>query len=546
MVFKSTKFDIGPIVRKLKDHKPRLRHKIKREVLAYDILTKPRRVHEPDSYFSDTQPLFKFPPFDWRSLSVFAAGAFTVILLIQGLTYLSSARNSSGLILGAATRAYQDIDSAGHNLQEKNFDAASVLFESARTDLQSALNRLNEYKALTYVTPQIRSANNILKGAYLLSNAGYSLTEALKLFDDLKVSSEGIETENFAQKLGQNRQLLTASLNSLIQAQDYFNDATEVPSEYRDSVTEAKNQITALRGILENLTELEDLYLSFLGNEARTYLMIFQNSDEARATGGFVGTYGVIKIDGGEIKKLKIESVYELDGSLTERIASPGPFQPGIQKWGLRDANWFVDFPSSARKLLYFFEQGGETADGVIAVTPRLFEQLISLVGPIVMQQYDQVLTPSNFQEVVQRQTSVDYDRTLNQPKKFLADFAPVLLNRLGNLDKQAWFSLFQILRDNLNSRHLMLYSTNAETQSKISSLGFDGRVLSARQDYLMIVNSNLGGTKTDLGMVSKVNLTTKILSDGTVINYLQIARSNTTEESNRTSRSIPPPGPGM
>src|SRR5690606_24264615 len=159
--------------------------------------------------------------------------------------------------------------------------------------------------------------------------------------------------------------------------------------------------------------------LGFFTKTPKTYLLIFQNYDEARATGGFIGTYGVLKVSNGKIDKLKIESIYNLDGQLFEDIAAPGPFQPAIPKWGIRDANWFADFPTSADKLLYFYEKVGETADGVIATTPQIFSELLKLTGSIEMGQYGVTLTAENFQEQVQFKTSVDYDKELNEPKKF-------------------------------------------------------------------------------------------------------------------------------
>src|SRR6185503_15609297 len=112
-------------------------------------------------------------------------------------------------------------------------------------------------------------------------------------------------------------------------------------------------------------------------------LMLFQNYDEIRGTGGFIGTYGVVKVENGKIQSLKIDSIYDLDGSNYSRIAAPGPFQPEIPKWGMRDANWFADFPTSAKKILQMYEHGVETADGVIAFTPQLFENILNLTGPI-------------------------------------------------------------------------------------------------------------------------------------------------------------------
>jgi hypothetical protein len=91
-----------------------------------------------------------------------------------------------------------------------------------------------------------------------------------------------------------------------------------------------------------------------------------------------------------------------------------------------------------------------------------------------------------------------------------------------------------QIMQNNLNQRHVMVYSKDSETQNTIDNLGFSGKVLDTQHDYLSIINSNLGGTKTDLDIEQSVNLKSKILSDGSIINTLTINRTNTSEVKNR------------
>lgn len=463
----------------------------------------------------------------------FVIAGVALIFLLQSLAYLSSAKKASGEILGAATNAYTDLRTAGENLGTQNFAAAKQLFDAAIGNINIALGKLNNFRALKWLAPQANSADHALSGAGYLAQAGKKLSTALDLFDELKVSSKGVETENFNDKINANRQLLSATRDLVVSASDEFDSAGSLPLDYSQTLDKAKQQVSELRSILDKLIGLEDLYLNFFSRQ-KTYLMIFQNYDEARATGGFIGTYGVLTTDKGSITKLKIESIYQLDGQIYEQIAAPGPFQPQIKRWGVRDANWFADFPTTAEKLLYFFEKGGETADGVISATPKMFEEMLKLTGPVAMDDYGVILTADNFQEIAQFKTSVDYDKKLNQPKKFLADFAPILLDRLLAMNKDQWFGIFQIFEDNLRQKEIILYSKNEGTENLIKDLGFGGQILATDYDYLSINNSNLGGTKTDLKVDQNVQLKSKILSDGSIINTLTVTRKNSAEEQNK------------
>ncbi|MBX4204656.1 MAG: DUF4012 domain-containing protein [Candidatus Doudnabacteria bacterium] len=460
-------------------------------------------------------------------IAPFIAGLIIVMLSMQMLSYLSSAKNAQKDILGAATMAYSDLSDAGSSLAAKNFSDAQIKFTEALSNLNTAQNRLDEFKALQLVASQAKTAGQILSGASHLAAAGQKLTEALSVFDDLKVSSSGIETANLPDRLKRNQNSLHTALDELKQSEQEFSGVAGLPAEYASSFLKAKQQVSALSGMVQNLSNLEDIYLGFFGTGPRVYLLIFQNYDEVRATGGFIGTYGVLKINDGKIQDLKIESIYDLDGHIYDNVAAPGPFQPFIKKWGIRDANWFADFPSSARKLLQFFESGSQTADGVIAFTPAIFQDILRITGPIPMPGYDVVLSADNFQDVVQYKTSVDYDKQKNQPKQLLADFAPLLLNKFMSLTQEQWLKILQSMQENLGAKHILLFSKDPKLEKNIDDLHVSGKILASEEDYLNIINTNLGGTKSDLSIKQKAHLQSKILSDGSIIDTLTIERFN-------------------
>jgi len=472
---------------------------------------------------------------DFLAPAVFGLAAIAVVFSFQSLGYLSNASDASKEILGSATSAYTELNKATSRLTSQNFSSAKGLFVSAENNLRLAQEKLNSFQLLKFLAPQAQSADRMLKGASYLAEAGGVLSQAMALFEELKVTSNGFETDNIFERVAVNREQIRKAKELVDKAAVEFDAVSSVPSDYEETLAQGKTQVAELSALLGKLLGLEDLYLGFFTETPKTYLLIFQNYDEARATGGFIGTYGVLRTSNGKIDKLKIESIYNLDGQIFDQIAAPGPFQPAIQKWGIRDANWFADFPTSAEKLLYLFEKGGETADGVIAATPQMFSDLLALTGPIEMSQYGVTLTAENFQEQVQFKTSVDYDKELNQPKKFLADFAPIFLNRLTNIDSQQWLDVFQIVQDSMENKQVLLYHKNSATQERIVSLGAAGEVKDTEFDYLSVINSNLGGTKTDLEVLQTTQLSSKFLTDGTVVNTLVVERDNTATQYNRS-----------
>ncbi len=472
------------------------------------------------------EPL-RAPRLDLWRLAKFGLVSLALILLLPLWTYLGRLEGESKQILGAATSAYEDLDAATQDLQGQNFTEAEERFQAAKQQLTWVSESLQKYLPLNLVSPQAQSAQAAIAGAYELSVAGEALSEAMALFKVLAIGREGIEVVGFNDRLRENHRLLSLSLEHLSLAADKFDEVTDLPNEYFATLQAGRQQVAQLQATLAQLASLEEVYLALFDSGYKNYLLAFQNPDELRATGGFLGTYGELRLADGKIQHLNIASIYDVDGNIEKSLAAPGPLQPAIRKWGVRDANFFIDFPTSARKMVYLFEQGRASVDGVIAMNPKIFEELLRLTGPIHMSQYGVILTAANFQETVQYQTSVAYERELNQPKKFLADFAALFLARLQTLSSEQLISLLQILANNLNEKHLLVYSADPKSQAIIESVGLSGRVEPAEHDYLHVNNSNFGGTKTDLNTKQQLKLSTQILSDGAVLNTLRLRRDN-------------------
>jgi hypothetical protein len=89
---------------------------------------------------------------------------------------------------------------------------------------------------------------------------------------------------------------------------------------------------------------------ALLAPMGRTYLILAQNSDELRATGGFISAAGVVRLENGRITDMKLTDSYAVDDLDQPHPLAPGPLaeQMGAQILLLRDSNWSPDFPASA------------------------------------------------------------------------------------------------------------------------------------------------------------------------------------------------------
>jgi hypothetical protein len=187
-----------------------------------------------------------------------------------------------------------------------------------------------------------------------------------------------------------------------------------------------------------NLEEASDLALQasvFLGKQMdKRYLLVFQNNAEKRASGGFMGSFAVVDMSKGEIKNILVPKggTYDTEAGLSEKVVAPEPLWLLNPLWHLWDANWWPNWPTTAKKIEWFYEKSnGPTVDGVISLTPTVIERLLTVTGPIDMSKdYGVIISADNFWQVTQT-FSEQKPQLTNEPKKIIGDLMTKLMEAI-------------------------------------------------------------------------------------------------------------------
>lgn len=282
---------------------------------------------------------------------------------------------------------------------------------------------------------------------------------------------------------------------------------------------------------IRELLSVSDALLSILGHErSQRYLVMFQNNNELRPTGGFMGSYALLDIDRGEIKKIDIPGggTYDVQGQLTEYVKPPRPMRVIADRWEFQDANYFPDFAASAEKIMWFYEEaGGPSVDGVIAINATFFEALLDIIGPIEMPEYGVIITSDNFFDTIQKQVEFEYDKEENKPKQIIADMAPIALNRLLQSGSQGILDVVSTLETGLQARELQFYFVQEKLQKIMAEKGWSGAIKQTNGDYLNVVSTNIAGGKTDAVTLRDYDLEVDISDDGSITNTLTITHTH-------------------
>jgi len=110
--------------------------------------------------------------------------------------------------------------------------------------------------------------------------------------------------------------------------------------------------------------------------------VLFQNNFELRPGGGFIGSFGILKVKGGKVTKFEVHDTGNFDGRIPDTVAPPYPMKEtlNIPSWKLRDSNWEPDFETNAKQAIEFYKmgQGEENFDGVVAITANVLTSFLS------------------------------------------------------------------------------------------------------------------------------------------------------------------------
>ncbi|MBI3251466.1 MAG: DUF4012 domain-containing protein [Candidatus Andersenbacteria bacterium] len=476
-----------------------------------------------------------------KNIAVLGLGCLLMMGLMWNLQGLGRGVAVLGSVQGKASKAYEKLLDAQVALAETDFATgekqllgANELLSQARNDLRNALSSAHYVLQAVDITGTVASGDSILAAGEYLTAAGQAISRGASAFFDVSFlpdASTSLERPiTLVDAIAHARAEFEPALEDLLKAEAALKKVNSplLPKEVQSQVATLHVAVPRIRTFIQGFQEQSDMILDLLGKDRqRQYLLLFANNDEIRPVGGFIGSLGLVNVSKGQVENIDVSSVYDPDGQLKEFIAPPDPLLSIVDRWYLRDANWFVDYSVSAKKIADFFEkEGGPTVDGVILMTPQVTQRLLEITGPIEMPAYGVTLTADNFSEVTQDQVTYSYDRELNKPKQFLADATPVLLNRLFGEGEQ-YGKVLSALGTSLMSKDLLFYFRDAEAQKKLVQAGWGGSLPQAAPGFLMVNNANIGGYKSDKFISQEIDYRVEVDAAGQAQAVVTVRRTH-------------------
>ena len=279
-------------------------------------------------------------------------------------------------------------------------------------------------------------------------------------------------------------------------------------SPVRKAAREVRDQLAQSAGEARRTATAARLAPAIFGGDgARHYLLVVQNNAEARATGGFIGSYGLITaadgaVDVGDLLRTGTwnATVAQAAGlKLTapdEYIRRYGQFQP---ERVLQNVNLSPDFPTVADVLMSLSDKAGVgKVDGVMAIDPKGLAALLQLTGPVNVPGWPTPITADNVVDVTLRDA---YEAFAKTPERadFLGDVAQVVVDEAtsGALGQPA--QVARVLGAAAHEGHISLAFARPEEQRLARQLAAHGAApRGGRRDVFTVTTSNVSANKLD------------------------------------------------
>ena len=459
----------------------------------------------------------------------------SVIIPGPALSYYQNLVITKDTLIRDSTDAITALQDSTIALKQADLAAAEQATDQALTKFQTVLDQLSDKRFLRTVASILPNVGGSLESREKILLAGQEITLGNGyLLDGIK-RSQNIDQPSLTARMNTILEGIHTSLPFYEQADRLFADidSDSLPFEHQAQFNDYKKLFTSIVKDFKTIDELGTTLLEIFGGSGqRRYLLIFQNPHELRATGGFAGSFAIIDIKNGEIVNLDIPAggTYDLQGQLKKFIEPPTPLLISNKRWEFQDANWFPDFPTTAEKTLWFYRHSHNvTADGVIAINATVLERLLSIVGPFIDAKRGLTLDSETAIVTLQKVVEEGPEKKVNKPKQILSDAAPEIIKSIKSLKAANILPLLNTMQEALKQKEIQVYFTDDETQNTINDFGWSGRILpsSPKQDYLMVVNSNIQGQKSDAKIEQSISHQAVVSPDGTVIATVVVTREH-------------------
>jgi hypothetical protein len=323
-----------------------------------------------------------------------------------------------------------------------------------------------------------------------------------------------------------------------------------LPGRFKTEMQSGTKQLDDARKTIELTNRSWEVLPELIGldGKRREYLVLFQNENELRPNGGFIGSYGILTFSGGRLENLEIKDVYEADGQLKGHVEPPPEIKNilGEANFYMRDANWSASFPDSVIDLEWFLEkETGKKVDGVIGIDLAVAKDMIGVVGEVYVPDFKEKINKDNLYEKAEYYAETKFFPGSKQKAGFLGSLGKQLFEEFKSLNPDKRLKLYETMMDLLERNEVQVVLNKPEAAKILANMGWDGAIYQGKcsqsptdkgsrcmADYLYLVEANLGVNKANYFVYRNIEEMVDIQKT-TVNRKVKIVYENTAKSNN-------------
>ena len=471
--------------------------------------------------------------------------AFIAVIIVGGVALAADSNNQVQASLDSLNRVLITLENRPRtDLTLTDFNRLKTSVDDVVNSLQAARTRLGILQPVRSFNTRLNASMIQIDAAQNLALAGQAMLNGLQptLFflvagdDDEQVIAQISSGQRVVELLEIGRSEFLKADNYLAAGRDII-DNMPLDGLMPDLILNADN-LHRFHGQLSQTNEIlldaPDLLTSALGlDNEQSYLILSQNSDELRPSGGYISTFGWMTVRNGRVINYSYGPTTATNPnpppqSMADQVNVPawwiGYNQPLFAAW---DGSWYADFPSTAEMAMWYYNNGNNPqspVSGVIAIDLAGFEKLMGALESVVVPGYEQVINQESFRRVVYDIRATGANEQGH--KRFIADLYQKIFDdwQTASADPDTGAKLLGEVLSGLQEKHIMLYFANEPMNQALTLLGWSGKQESGiGHDYLLVADANLGN-KSNRSIIRQFTYDVDIQRDGRLKNRLAVA----------------------
>ncbi|HVX92555.1 MAG TPA: DUF4012 domain-containing protein, partial [Candidatus Dojkabacteria bacterium] len=383
-------------------------------------------------------------------------------------------------------------------------------------------------------TYAISGARDIVEATEPLQQYIQSFEPALGTQNSLPATTRQY-TDQLAQ-LKLNKNQLDKGAYNLELASSLINgiDISAFPQVLQSTLVDLKTTNTKISSQIQPIEKFVTFLPDILGlKERMTYLVLLQNPQELRSTGGWISSYAIIGFEGGQIRQFKVDDIYNLDGSLTNKgvkIVPPSSMRNalGVKNMTFSLMNWNPDLQTVKSNAEYMLAQvdPGQKINGVITIDTEFFKQLLNVWGQVNIPGETEAITANNLDDKL---IELHKEFTPGQSVKsnFLANLTDTIIKKLLTSKIVDYTNIGTAIFNSLNQKHIMVYLDNKDAFEYFSNNNWAGNIKTDYQSLPFSVQWNWGANKANKYLDQTESVNVDVVSQSRVQYTYSLATQN-------------------